>query len=145
MDKGAPLRVGLSPTVEPASSLDGFATSIPSAGFQTSSAYGLFKAIVAFRAELPGWWFTVGECSVSADASCGPDVAGPDAGLLKRRQFDAGFHADLPQPANMADALADVLAQAIEARRAETSGSARESAVGEADAPTPSPPSPENH
>lgn len=100
------------------------------AGWATAPASGVELAIEAFKQELPGWWFTVGECSVSADASCGPDRTGPDAALLANRLFDDGFHADLPQPASMAEALANVTAQAIEARRAETgTGSVHESAV----------------
>jgi len=99
----------------------GHSEGIPNAGgFQACNTYDLFKAICEFRGELPGWWFTVGECSVSADASCGPDRAGPDADLLKDRTFDDGFHADLPQPASMADALRRVTAIAIETRSATT-------------------------
>lgn len=88
-------------------------------GFGNCSVHALAGVIAAFRRELPGWWFTVGECSVSADASCGPDRTGPDAHLLKQRAFDCGFHADLPQPASMAEALANVTAQALAARTKE--------------------------
>lgn len=103
---------------------------IPCAGFGKCSVHALASVIAAFRRELPGWWFTVGECSVSADASCGPDRTGPDRALLANRVFDEGFHADLPQPATMAEALATVTAQAIEARRAATgTGAVHESAV----------------
>lgn len=73
---------------------------------------GLEQAIANFKAALPGWWFTIGECSVSADASCGPDRNGRDLRFLADRRFDDGFHADLPQPATMAEALADVTEQA---------------------------------
>ncbi|WP_231343689.1 hypothetical protein [Methylorubrum sp. B1-46] len=31
---------------------------------------------------------------MSRDASCGPDRNGPDADLLKHRDFDEGFHHD---------------------------------------------------
>lgn len=93
----------------------------PSRGFQQCDEISLAKAISVFRSVLPGWWFTVGECSVSADASCGPDRTGPDADLLANRLFDEGFHVDLPQPASMAEALTDVTAQAIEARHGEDS------------------------
>lgn len=85
-------------------------------GFMLCDAAELGRTITRFREALPGWWFTVGECSVSADASCGPDRTGPDARLLSIRLFDDGFHADLPQPSSMAAALADVTAQAISAR-----------------------------
>ena len=74
---------------------------------------GLEQAIADFRQCLPGWWFTVGECQVSADASCGPTRESPDIELIPiNRSFDDGFHADLPQPATMADALRNVIAQA---------------------------------
>jgi hypothetical protein len=74
------------------------------------------EAIETFERELPGWWWSLGNCSVSADASCGPDRAGPDARLLKDRLFDDGFHSDLRQPATPAEALMDVLDQAKKAR-----------------------------
>lgn len=108
-----------------------------SAAWTVAPPLGLENAIEEFKAALPGYWFTVGECQVSADASCGPTVESPDIALIPLdRQFDDGFHADLPLPATMADALRNVQAQAIEARRAETeTGSVHESAVGNADAP----------
>jgi hypothetical protein len=77
---------------------------------------GLIAAIEEFQSALPGWWFTLGDCSISADASCGPDRNGPDAHLLSNRLFDEGFHADLPQPAKIADALRCVTAQGVAAR-----------------------------
>lgn len=110
------------------------------APWMVARATGLEYAIEQFKEVLPGWWYSVGECSVSCDASCGPDRTGPDATLLSIRQFDDGFHSDLPQPSTMADALRDVTAQAIEARSAEPVVSARqgESAVRQ-DAPHPTP------
>ena len=57
-----------------------------------------------------GWWWSVGSCSVSSDASIGPDMAYADPALLTA--FDAGFHCDLPQPATVADALRDCITQA---------------------------------
>lgn len=71
----------------------------------------LDEAIAKFRAELPGWWWTIGDCSVSADASCGPDRNGPDADLLQWKVFDDGFHCDMCQPASPVDSLLDVLEQ----------------------------------
>lgn len=82
----------------------------------TASPQTLDQAIADFTAALPGWWFSVGLCHVSADASCAPDSAGCDADLLSDRAFDEGFHADLLPPATMSDALADVMRQALEAR-----------------------------
>lgn len=79
----------------------------------------LSEAMTEFRAALPGWWFSLGECSVSADASCGPDRCGVDAYLLKQLLFDGGFHADLDQPATLAEALRDVTQQALVAKAIE--------------------------
>jgi hypothetical protein len=54
---------------------------------------------------------------VSRDASCGPDIAGPDEYLLKIGEFDRGFHCDDGDSnSTMADALRNVAAQAIEAK-----------------------------
>lgn len=84
--------------------------------WQTAPSHGLEAAIAAFKDALPGWWFTVGECQVSADASCGPTRESPDIALVEKdRRFDDGFHADLLQPATMADALRDVQRQALAA------------------------------
>ena len=88
-------------------------------GFQACDQLDLAQAIKDFRALLPGWWFTVGECSISADASCGPDRTGQDAALLADKLFDNGFHADLPQPSSMANALRDVMGQGLRAKAAE--------------------------
>ena len=33
----------------------------------------LDRAIEAFKAEFPGWWFKVGECRMSCDADIGLD------------------------------------------------------------------------
>jgi hypothetical protein len=85
--------------------------------WQTYPAHGLEAAIAEFKAALPGWWFTVGECQMTADASCAPTTESPDIALIRLdRQFNDGFHAGLPQPATMAEALADVVRQALEAK-----------------------------
>src|SRR5678815_158185 len=59
-----------------------------------SSLADLQTAIIEFEKALPGWWYSLGICSVSRDASCGPDITGPDAALLKIRKFDSGYHCD---------------------------------------------------
>jgi len=93
------------------------------ADWKTSQPEGLEQAIAQFKASLPGWWFSVSECQVSADASCGPTIESPDIALISAdRRFDDGFHADLPQPATMADALKDVMDQALAALRAGRQG-----------------------
>ena len=69
------------------------------------------SAIAYFHSRLPGWWFSVGACHVSADATVCPDSAGMDAFLFHtgddpaERFFDTGFDVDLLPPATMADAL----------------------------------------
>tara|TARA_R100001530_G_scaffold9186_2_gene9338 strand:- start:205 stop:516 length:312 start_codon:yes stop_codon:yes gene_type:complete len=84
--------------------------------WKQAAPVGLEAAIVRFKADLPGWWFTVGECQVSADASCAPTRESPHLALIPQdRRFDDGFHADLPMPATMADALDYVRTGALEA------------------------------
>lgn len=72
----------------------------------------LTAAVAYFNSKLPGWWFSVGSCHVSADATCAPDTAGCDGDLLLKGPdrdvvafFDSGFDVDLLPPATMADAL----------------------------------------
>lgn len=99
------------------------------AAWTTSPATGLEKQIADFKATLPGWWFSVCECQVSCDASCGPtrEAAGFDMLLASGDdRFNSGFHADLLQPDSLAGALWCVMfdalvaideAQGIEARQ----------------------------
>ena len=68
----------------------------------------LSAVIEDFESELPGWWWTIGKCDVGVHASCGPKKSGPDADLLKDHLFDGGFHSDLPSPARVGEALAEV-------------------------------------
>lgn len=83
----------------------------------------LALAIAEFERALPGWWYTAGKCSVSRDASCGPDRTGPDAHLLGCRIFDNGFHFDDPaDESTMAGSLREVLALALDARAAAATG-----------------------
>lgn len=79
----------------------------------------LVSAISEFRAALPGWWFTVGECSVSCDATVGPDRAYVQEPYLS--MFDAGFDGDLRQPSTMAEALREATKAAVGAMKAATS------------------------
>lgn len=79
----------------------------------------LADAIREFERALPGWWYTVGTCSVSRDASCGPERTGPDAGLLVSRVFDDGFHHDDRDPGStMAGSLRLIMHAALKARAA---------------------------
>jgi hypothetical protein len=75
----------------------------------------LSAAIQEFEAALPGWWWSICVCSVSRDASCAPDPAGPDADLLQERTFDEGFHCD-DRKGTLASSLRNVMARARKAR-----------------------------
>jgi len=72
-------------------------------------------AIGYFKANLPNWWYTSGDCFVSADASVGPDPNsskwdGPDIyDLIKiDERFNSGFHLDMPHPYHTAQSLIDL-------------------------------------
>lgn len=78
---------------------------------------GIELAIAEFRRRLPGWWYSLGECQVSCDASCAPTGLTPDIGLIPSdARFDSGFHADLRQPSTLAAALRTVMHEALIAR-----------------------------
>lgn len=78
---------------------------------------GIEDAIAEFRRRLPGWWYSLGECQVSCDASCAPTRHSPDIELIDfDRRFDSGFHADLAQPSTLAASLRTVMAEALAAR-----------------------------
>ncbi|MCW5720766.1 MAG: hypothetical protein KIS86_06450 [Devosia sp.] len=97
--------------------------------WHTSPATGLEAAIAEFKAKLPGWWFSIGECQVSCDASCAPTVESEHINLIRQDTngrvigvdpFDSGFHVDLRQPSTLAEALRDVMLQALDAIAAKT-------------------------
>jgi len=77
----------------------------------------LAKSIAAFEQNLPGWWWSVGQCSVGAHASCGVDQFGVNGHLLqhieKGHPYDEGFHCDTNKGAPH-EALLDVMRQAME-------------------------------
>lgn len=88
----------------------------------------LLDAIQRLERELPGWWWSVGACHVSSDASVGPpprawthahigpDMVGPSAHLLGYRKFAEdfdGFSCDLSQPATCAQALNGAIDMAL--------------------------------
>lgn len=86
------------------------------AGWGTDTAE--FAAAVAeFEAALPGFWWSVGQCSVGAHASCSVDGAGCQAHLLVGVKFDepldSGFHCDT-KGGTPAEALRDVMRQAVD-------------------------------
>lgn len=74
--------------------------------WHTTPATDLEAAIARLKADLPGWWFTVGECQVSCDATVGPTRESEHIALAERgNDFDGGFSVDLAQPATLAQAL----------------------------------------
>lgn len=82
--------------------------------WKIAPATNLEQAIAEFKATLPGWWFSVGECQVSCDASCAPTQESLHVVLAESgNPFDCGFHADLCQPSTLAEALRNVMAQAL--------------------------------
>lgn len=92
------------------------------------SSKGLEEAIETLQRELPGWWWSVGNCHVSADATIGPDSRGPDAHLLSIKEFDEGIQGDLLHPATVAEALLNAVNIAKERRAAVTNGDSPEEA-----------------
>ena len=79
----------------------------------TAPQPNLEATIASFKAEFPGWWYSLGECEKSCDASCAPTRESEDIGLIDLdERFDSGFHADLPQPSTLAQALETVMMEA---------------------------------
>ena len=87
--------------------------------WKTTPQSDLEAAIAEFKEKLPGWWYSVCECQVSCDATCAPTSESPDIALIEGRgcPFDEGFTADLAQPSTLAEALRNVMFQALEAKR----------------------------
>jgi len=77
----------------------------------------LAAAIAEFQEKLPGWWWSVGTCSVSRDASCGPDIKGPDAHLLAIPPFHEPFDCD-DREGTAAESLRWVMNEALKAKAA---------------------------
>lgn len=79
--------------------------------------HGIEAMIARFKTALPGWWYTLGECERSCDASCAPTRASADLALIPfDERFNSGFHCDLPQPSTLADALGAVMGEALSAK-----------------------------
>ncbi len=77
---------------------------------------GMEAAIAEFKRRLPGWWFSLGECRISCDASCAPTGLSPHVALAATDdRFNSGFHIDLPQPSTLATALRTVMIEALDA------------------------------
>lgn len=85
--------------------------------WKTTRQSDLEQAIDAFKRHLPGWWYSLGECQVSCDASCAPTPESEDINLIPLDdRFNSGFHVDLPQPSTLSDALRTVLEEAVAVR-----------------------------
>ncbi len=77
----------------------------------------LEAAIAEFKAALPGWCYSICECQVSCDASCAPTTETDDIDLIRfNPDFDSGFYAYLSQPSTLAEALRNVMGQAMDAK-----------------------------
>jgi hypothetical protein len=74
-------------------------------------------AVREFEQNLPGFWWSVGQCSVGAHASCAVDGKGDQSNLLADikagHPFDAGFHCDT-RGGSPSEALRDVMQQALD-------------------------------
>lgn len=74
------------------------------------------SVVTEFEYCLPGFWWSVGQCSVGAHASCAVDGNGDQAFLLDGIKagdpFDSGFHCDT-RGGSPAEALQDVMEQAL--------------------------------
>lgn len=89
---------------------------------------GIEKTIAQFRQKLPNYWYTVGECQVSCDASCGPTSCSDDVKLIPQdERFNSGFHVDVPQPSTTSAALMIIMLEAL-AARAKCLGNEKEAA-----------------
>lgn len=82
-----------------------------------TDAQAFAGAIIEFERRLPGFWWSVGQCSLGAHASCAVDMDGCQAHLLSGSKhgnpLDSGFHCDT-QGGSPAEALADVMQQALD-------------------------------
>lgn len=94
--------------------------------WHTKPQDGLEAAILDFKLEFPGWWYSVCECKVSCDATIAPTSDSADTALIYESKlgdgkegcpFDSGFTVDLPQPSTLSEALRHVMRMAREAKR----------------------------
>jgi hypothetical protein len=78
---------------------------------------GVEQVIARFKRDFPGWWYSLGECQVSCDASCAPTKLSPDIELIEYdERFNSGFHVDLLQKSTLSEALEAAMEEAAEAR-----------------------------
>lgn len=96
------------------------------------SETGLERMIGRFKQALPGWWYTLGECERSCDASCAPTRESDDLALIPYdERFNSGFHCDLPQPCCLSDALYVVMQEALAARHEAAAASTNSASMGD--------------
>ncbi len=88
------------------------------------SPIGLEQAVARFKLALPGWYYSLCECQVSCDATCAPTTESADIHLIDMAgdPFDSGFRAYLDQPSSLAEALMDVMNQALAEKALRTGG-----------------------
>ena len=85
--------------------------------WQTSGDQELEEAVREMQKLLPGWWWSLGNCWVTAHASVGPDNHGPDAWLmLADKTIDQAFDADISHPTTPAKALRAAMRVGLNAR-----------------------------
>lgn len=93
-------------------------------GWNTDTA-DFAAAVAEFEKRLPGFWWSVGQCSVGAHASCAVDGMGDQRHLLDEtvfgHPFDDGFHCDT-DGGSPADAIRDVMNQALAAMKDHPNG-----------------------
>jgi len=78
---------------------------------------GIEAAIAEFKRRLPNWWYSLGECQVSCDATCAPTSRSADIDMIPLdERFNAGFQADLRQPSTLAESLRTVMNEALVAK-----------------------------
>ena len=86
----------------------------------TTDADDLAVVISLFEERLPGFWWSVGQCSVGAHASCAVDGSGCQKHLLEGvkvgHPFDTGFHCDTVG-GSPSEALEAVMNEALAALR----------------------------
>lgn len=84
-------------------------------GWRTN-AEEMASVVYEFEQKLPGFWWSVGQCSVGAHASCAVDGSGCQSSLLIECEvgdkFDSGFHCDT-NGGSPAEALRVVMDQAL--------------------------------
>lgn len=84
--------------------------------WKTEYPTDLEQAIMRFKVDFPGWWFSVCECEKSCDASCAPTRDSEHIHLVDfDDRLDKGVHIDLPQPSTLAQALDEARKEAHEA------------------------------